>query len=140
LEVAGEALDVRAAGLEQAQQVNWRRSSSYASRVRPLYPAKNPANASRSVLVNTGAVETRAADGVVVVIRHLRDRAETRRLGQPWPQQMEPTVRRPRRSRQVTIRALARAHPPAQQSLPSADSGAVLPCAAHRIVCRSVVP
>src|SRR4249920_2449274 len=56
-EVAGEALDVRAAGLEQAQQVNWRRSSSYASRVRPLYPAKNPANASRSVLVNTGAVE-----------------------------------------------------------------------------------
>jgi hypothetical protein len=46
--------------------------SLYIWRVRPLYPARNPASASRSVLVNTGAVGTRAADGVVVVIGHLR--------------------------------------------------------------------
>ena len=32
---------------------------------------------------------TRAADGIVEVIGHLQGLAETRRLGQPWPQQME---------------------------------------------------
>jgi hypothetical protein len=35
LQVAGEALDVGAARLEQAD-VNWRRSNAYASRVRPV--------------------------------------------------------------------------------------------------------
>src|SRR6516164_7591240 len=59
------------------QLAYWRRSSSYASRVRPLYPARNPASASRSVLVNTGATGMRAAEGVVVVIGHLPGRAET---------------------------------------------------------------
>jgi hypothetical protein len=34
----------------------------YAAGVRPLYPARNAANASRSVFVNTGTVGTRAAD------------------------------------------------------------------------------
>src|SRR5215469_12396259 len=63
------------------QPAYWRRSSSYASRVRPLYPAKNPASASRSVLVNTGATGTRAAGGVVVVIGHLPGRAETWEAG-----------------------------------------------------------
>jgi len=37
------------------------------------------------VLVNTGVTEMRAAEGVVVVIGHLQDRAETRELGQPRP-------------------------------------------------------
>ena len=43
---------------------NWRRSSSYAA-------------------------GTRAADGIVEVIGYLQGLAETPRLGQPWPQQME---------------------------------------------------
>jgi hypothetical protein len=34
--------------------------------------ARNPANVSRSVLVKTSATGTRAADGVVVAIGHLR--------------------------------------------------------------------
>src|SRR6516165_5603754 len=63
------------------QLAYWRKSSSYASRVRPLYPARNPASASRSVLVNTGATGMRAADIVVVVIGHLPGRAETREAG-----------------------------------------------------------
>src|SRR5438477_9700854 len=83
LQVAGETLDVGAAAWNSRrwcwwhQLVYWRRSSSYAWQVRPLYPARNPASASRSVLVNTGAAGTRAADVVVVVIGHLTDRAET---------------------------------------------------------------
>jgi hypothetical protein len=63
------------------QLTYWRRSSSYASRVRPLYPARKPARASRSVLVNTGATGMRAAEGVVVVIGHLPDLAETPEAG-----------------------------------------------------------
>src|SRR5215469_18557699 len=63
------------------QLAYWRRSSSYAWRVRPLYPARKPASASRSVLVNTGATGMRAAEGVVVVIGHLSGRAETREAG-----------------------------------------------------------
>jgi len=49
--------------------VNWRRSSVYASRVRPRYPARNPASASRSASVNAGWTGTRAV--VVVVIGYL---------------------------------------------------------------------
>src|SRR5215472_16571110 len=63
------------------QLAYWRKSSSYASRVRPLYPARNPASASRSVLVNTDATGMRAAEGVVVVIGHLPGRAETQEAG-----------------------------------------------------------
>src|SRR5438876_4382163 len=63
------------------QLAYWRRSSSYASRVRPLYPARNPASASLSVLVNTGATGMRAAESVVVVIGHLPGQAETREAG-----------------------------------------------------------
>jgi len=47
----------------------------------PEYPARNPAKASRSGLENTGPAGTRAAEVVVVVMRHLPYRAETRGLG-----------------------------------------------------------
>jgi len=53
-QVTGKAFDVRAARLEQAQVVllhqfaYCRRSRAYASRVKPVYPAQNPASASRS--------------------------------------------------------------------------------------------
>ena len=36
------------------QLVNWRRSRVQASRVRPRYPARNPASASRSASVKAG--------------------------------------------------------------------------------------
>src|SRR5215467_188932 len=54
-------------GRERArhQVVNWRRSSAYASRVSPLYPARKPARASRSWPLKGGWMGTRAA---VVVI------------------------------------------------------------------------
>src|ERR1700722_12531935 len=54
------------------QLVNWRRSRVYASRVRPRYPARNPASASRSESVNTGWTGTRDVEGVVVAIGHLQ--------------------------------------------------------------------
>jgi hypothetical protein len=85
-QVAGEALDIGPAGLEQPH-MKLRRSSSYAWRVRPPYPARNPASTSRSIFVNTGTVGTSAADGIVVAIGHRRDRAETPKLGPPRPQQ-----------------------------------------------------
>lgn len=78
-QIAGEAFDVRAADLEQMQLV----LSAPADELpqiqfvcrpgsRPLLPARNPADASRSVSVNRGAVGTRAVDGVVVAVMHLR--------------------------------------------------------------------
>jgi hypothetical protein len=70
------------------QLAYWRRSSSQAWRVRPLYPARNPAKASRSAVLNTGATGTRAADGDVVTTGHLRGEAEARRLGAARPRQM----------------------------------------------------
>jgi hypothetical protein len=51
--------------------VNWRRSRAYASRVRPRYPARNPARASRSASLKTGWIETSAVDGAAVDIGHL---------------------------------------------------------------------
>src|SRR6516165_1610188 len=57
------------------QEVNWRRSSAYASRVSPRYPARNPARASRSASLNAGWIGTRAV--VVAVIGYLPVRAET---------------------------------------------------------------
>jgi hypothetical protein len=53
------------------QVVNCRRSSAYASLVRPRYPARNPARASRSASVKAGWIMTSAVDGAVVVIGHL---------------------------------------------------------------------
>src|SRR5262249_59849416 len=61
------------------QVVNWRRSSAYASRVRPRYPARNPASASRSASLNAGWMGTRAV--VVVVIGYLPVLAETDEAG-----------------------------------------------------------
>jgi hypothetical protein len=49
-----------------------------------VYPARNPASASRSALVNTGSATATAVDGddvVVVDIGHLPDPAETREAG-----------------------------------------------------------
>src|SRR5215469_11307108 len=65
------------------QLAYWRRSRAYASRVKPVYPARKPANARRSALVNTGSAMaiTVVGDDVVVVIGHLPDPAETRRAG-----------------------------------------------------------
>jgi hypothetical protein len=45
--------------------VNCRRSSVSASLVRPRYPARNPASASRSDSVNADWIVTTAAEGVV---------------------------------------------------------------------------
>ena len=56
---------------------NWRKSSMYASRVSPVYEARNPANASRSGSAKTGVALTMAAAGVVVVIGTSLDQAET---------------------------------------------------------------
>jgi hypothetical protein len=77
-QVAGEELDVRTAGLEQAQLVLLAPARELAQvqlvglADQAAIPARNPANASRSVVVNTGVAGTRAMDGVVVAIRHLR--------------------------------------------------------------------
>src|SRR6516162_1847218 len=64
------------------QLVNWRRSSAYASRVRPRYPARNPARASRSASVKAGWIMTRAVDGAAVVIGHLPAGLRPEKLGQ----------------------------------------------------------
>src|SRR6516165_8049705 len=53
------------------QVVNWRKSSAYASRVSPRYPARNPARASRSGSVKAGWIVASAVDGAAVVIGHL---------------------------------------------------------------------
>jgi len=73
LQVAGKALDIGAAGLEQAQvalvapagvlaQIQLVRFTGQAA-----VAGQEPASASRSVLVNTGATGMRAAGGVVVI-------------------------------------------------------------------------
>src|SRR5580704_6316964 len=67
------------------QVVNWRRSRAYASHVRPRYPARKPASASRSASLNTGWMGTRVVV-VVAVIGYLPVRAEAGRLGQARPQ------------------------------------------------------
>jgi hypothetical protein len=59
--------------------VNWRRSSAYASLVRPRYPARKPASASRSASLNAGGRGTRAV--VAAVIGYLLVRAETNEAG-----------------------------------------------------------
>jgi hypothetical protein len=79
-QVAGEAFDVGAAGLEKAQMVLLAPGRVLAKiqlvgwRVSPLYPARNPANASRSVLVNTGVTGTSTAAEVVALMGTSLDR------------------------------------------------------------------
>ena len=63
------------------QPVNWRRSSVYASRVSPRYPASYPASASRSALVNTGWTGTRELETFAAAIRHLQGQPGPGRLG-----------------------------------------------------------
>lgn len=55
------------------------------------------ASASRSVLVNTGATGTRAADGIVVVIGHLRVGLRPGRPGPPGPSDDDSPHRQPDR-------------------------------------------
>ena len=103
------------------QVVNWRRSSAYASRVSPRYPARNPARASRSGSVKAGWIVTSAVDGAVV-IGHLPAGLEPGRLGQFRPQQLKrkPTVSRPARSRYATSgRVSAVGVPPEKCSRPT---------------------
>jgi hypothetical protein len=64
------------------QVVNWRKSSAYASRVRPQYPARYPARASRSGSVKAGWIVASAVDGAAVVTGHLPAGLEPGRLGQ----------------------------------------------------------
>ena len=75
-----------ATGRVRHQPANWRRSSAYASRVRPRYPARNPARATRSASVKTGWIVTSAADGAAVLIGHLPARLETGSWAQSRPQ------------------------------------------------------
>src|SRR5262249_50978840 len=62
------------------QVVNWRRSRAEAWRVRPRYPARNPASASRWGSLNAGWMGTRAVVAVAV-IGYLPVRAETGEAG-----------------------------------------------------------
>jgi len=78
------------------QLANWRRSSSYACRVRPEYPARNPAKARRSVLVwrtpaRWGPELWTGRDGHQVPPG---THAETPKLGQPRPQKISGTAAR----------------------------------------------
>src|SRR5580692_6952258 len=86
------------------QVVNWRRSSAYASRVSPRYPARNPARASRSASVKAGWIGTRTAVGAVAVIGYLPDGLGPGGLGQPQVPAIErkPNLGRVRQSHHVT--------------------------------------
>src|SRR4029077_17829340 len=80
------------------QVVNWRRSSAYASRVRPRYPARYPASASRSGSVKAGWIVASAVDGAAVVIGHLPAGPRPGRPGQ---------LRVPAIERKLTVSRLA---------------------------------
>ena len=104
---------------EQArhQVVNWRRSSAYASRVSPRYPARNPASASHSASLNTDRMGTRVVV-VVAVIGYLPVRAEAGRLGQARPQRNTRPPPSRRRARHVMSRCQPSAAPGSVRSLP----------------------
>jgi hypothetical protein len=76
-EIAGEAFDVGATDGEQVQRAGAAPAGelvqvqAYASRVRPRYPARNPARASRSASVKAGWIVASAVDGATVVIGRL---------------------------------------------------------------------
>ena len=77
-QVAGEAFNVGTAGTEQPQVVPLAPAGVLAQVQRvglasqAAVSGQNSASASRSVFVNTGTAGTRAADGIVVAIGHLR--------------------------------------------------------------------
>ncbi len=73
------------------QVVNWRRSSADASLVRPQYPVRNPARASRSASVKAGWIVASAVDGAAVVIGHLPAGLEPGKLGQFRSQRLTET-------------------------------------------------
>src|SRR5690348_5774595 len=106
------------------QVVNWRRSSVYASRVRPRYPARNPARATRSASVKTGWIVASAADGAVV-IGHLPARLAPGSWASPGPSDFTETHRKP--PGQATLcrpRTAARSdRPPAKSSISNLASG-----------------
>jgi hypothetical protein len=82
--------------------VNWRKSSAYASRVSPQYPARYPARASRSGSVKAGWIVVRAVDGAAVVIGHL-----PAGLGPSWASRAAPsgeTEAQRKPSSRVTLR------------------------------------
>src|SRR5690349_17518036 len=100
-QVPGEALDVGPAdgeqrqGPAQHQLVNWRRSSAYASRVRPRYPARKPARATCSASVRTGWIVASAADETAVVTGHLPARLEPGCWADPGPSGSTEPQRKP---------------------------------------------
>jgi len=77
-QVAGEAFNVGAAGTEQPQVMLLAPAGVLAQvqlvglAGQPAAGGEDPAKASRSVLVNMSVTGTRAADGVVVAMGHLR--------------------------------------------------------------------
>src|SRR6516165_3185437 len=87
------------------QEVNWRKSSAYASRVSPRYPARNPARANRSASVKMGWIVASAVDGAAVVIGHLPAGLKPGGLCQPQVPAIErkPNVSRLGRSHHVTV-------------------------------------
>jgi hypothetical protein len=76
------------------QLVSWRRSRAQASRVRPRYPARNPARATRSAWVKTGWIVASAADGTAVVIGHLPAGLEPGSWASPGPSSSTETHRK----------------------------------------------
>src|SRR5690242_15808336 len=75
--------------------VNWRRSSAYASLVRPRYPATNPARVIRSASVKTGWIVASAADGTAVIIGHLPARLKPGSWARPGPSGSTEPQRKP---------------------------------------------
>src|SRR6516165_8579102 len=106
--------------------VNWRKSSAYASRVRPRYPARNPARARRSASVKAGWIVASAVDGAAVVIGHLPAGLEPGRLGH-GPSYLTETHRKP--PGPVTLRnqrASPRARQATREVLQIADSERII--------------
>src|SRR5580704_15685404 len=103
------------------QLVNWRRSSAYASRVRPRNPARYPARASRSGSVKAGWIVASAVDGVAVVIGHLPAGLEPGQLGLIRPQRSNgnPKVSRPPGSRYATRELAVQQREPGKCSIPA---------------------
>ena len=132
-EVAGEALDVGAAGPEQAQVVLLAPTRVLAQVKRVCLAGQagvgrpgTRLTRSRSTLLNIGSAGMRAADGVVVVIRHLQGRAQpgggARRGASEW---REPPGETAEHQRQVTVQALAQTSSTRLDPVPSADYGRI---------------
>src|ERR1700750_216654 len=120
--------------------VNWRRSSAYASRVRPRYPARNPARATRSASVKTDWIVASAVDGTAVVIGAPPGQAGTGKAGPvPVPAvQRNPNVSRLARARYVGNEQATRPRQAPREILHTAESvlgGAA--SGARVLACRS---